>query len=345
MTVLTVADLTGATTAGSGVFDVLMRAVKAHLDQEFTQSRIKGPEYSTVYLGSLELAMQTGLNFLLNKDKQDLEAQLLAKQIELAEVQVQKAEAELAILQATQLKIPAEIAHLEAQTALVEQQTLNAVKEGALLDLQDEKLTAETAHITAQTALVTQNTANAVIEGANLTKQGDLLAAQRLHIIQQTENLAAEELNIPKQGAVLDAQATHVGQQTTNLIAEALNIPKQGLVLDATKCKLDAEFDLLQAQTLKSAEELNLLTQKTATEKAQTQSVGVDADSVIGKQKALYAAQTTGFTRDAEQKAAKILADAFAVQRTTDEALAAPSGLDAGAISAVLGKLRAGIGA
>ena len=79
---LTVNDLTLATLDGTGVFDVLMRANKAHLEAEFKKDRIKGPEYATVYLGSLESVMQTALQFLLNKDKSDLEAQLIQAQID-----------------------------------------------------------------------------------------------------------------------------------------------------------------------------------------------------------------------------------------------------------------------
>jgi hypothetical protein len=245
---LTLADLTVQTTDGTGSFDALMRSVKAHLEQEFLKNRIKGPEYSTVYLASLQLAMQTGLTFLLQKDKHDVEVQLLQ----------------------------------------------------------------------AQLALVTQQTANAVIEGANLTKQGEMLVVQK-------------------------ALTT---QQVANLTAEALNIPKQGAVLDGPTCKLDAEFTLLQSEITKTDQEIALLAQKTATEKAQTQALGVDVDSVIGRQKALYGAQTAGFTRDAEQKVAKLFADVWSVQRTTDETLLpGPAGLDATAIAAVITKLRAGIGA
>ena len=51
---LVTGDLTEATLGGNGVFDVLMRANKAHLESEFQKNRIKGPEYSQVYLGSFE---------------------------------------------------------------------------------------------------------------------------------------------------------------------------------------------------------------------------------------------------------------------------------------------------
>lgn len=218
---LTVNDLTLATLDGTGVFDVLMRANKAHLESEYQKNRIKGPEYATVYLGSLESVMQTSLQFLLNKDKSDLEAQLIQAQIE---------------------KVNAEI------------------------------------------DLVKQQTANAVIEAE---------------------------------------------------------------VLRAQKCKLDAEFDVLLQSKLKTAAEVTLLAQKTQTEKAQTVAVGVDADSVIGRQKALYAAQATGFERDAEQKVAKLMIDSWNVRRTTDEGTVADGTnmLYDPAVGRAVNKLLAGVGA
>ena len=51
-TPIALADLTTSLVDGEGVFDVLMRANKAHLEQEFIKGRIKGPEYAQVYLGS-----------------------------------------------------------------------------------------------------------------------------------------------------------------------------------------------------------------------------------------------------------------------------------------------------
>lgn len=211
---ITLPELTEAKITGTGVFDVLMRATKAHLDAEFTSNRIKGTEYATVYLGSLESVLRASLDFVLQNRKATLEAELLEKQI-----------------------------------ALVAQQGLNAV----------------------------------------------------------TENL----------------------------------------VLQAQKCKLDAEFDLLVGQKDRNATEITLLTQKILTERAQTSSTGVDADSVVGRQKALYAAQTSGFTRDAEQKAAKILADTWNVRRTTDDGTSAndTNMLSDVVVGRAITKLLSGVGA
>jgi hypothetical protein len=233
MTAIAVTDLTQSTLEGTGIFDVLMRANKAHLEAEFNKNRIKGAEYATVYLGSLTQVMQTALQFLLTKEKTDLEAQLLQKQILLAQKQIDKATAELL--------------QIEAQTALVNQQKLNAI---------------------------TENT-----------------------------------------------------------------------VLVAQECKLRAEFDLITSNTLKSNQETALLTQKTATERAQITALGVDADSVVGRQKALYVAQTNGFTRDAEQKAAKLMVDTWNVRRTTDEGTVADAvnNLNDAAVGRAVTKLLAGV--
>jgi hypothetical protein len=201
-------SLTEATIAGGGAFDVLMRATKAHLEQEFDKNRIKGPEYSTVYLGSLEAVMKTALDFVLQKNKHALELELIKQQI-----------------------------------------------------------------------------ANAILEGK---------------------------------------------------------------VLVAQECKLRAEFDLTMATILKVNAEKALLDQKLLTERAQITAMGVDEDSVVGRQKLLYQAQTAGFTRDAEQKAAKLLVDSWNVRRTTDETGTQADNinmLNDVAIGRVVNKLLAGVGA
>jgi hypothetical protein len=214
MTTITNADLTTTEVGGTGVFDVLMKASAAHLEAEFAKNRIKGTEYSEVYLGAMTQVLQTATQFLLTKQKADLEAQLLVKQI-----------------------------------ALAEQQRLNAV---------------------------TENT-----------------------------------------------------------------------VLVAQECKLRAEYDLTMANITRTNKETELLTQKVASEKAQTLATGVDADSVLGRQKGLYVAQTNGFVRDAEQKAAKLMVDSWNVRRTTDEATSAntTNKLDDAAVGRAVTKLLDGVGA
>lgn len=228
MTALTVASLTESTVIGNGVFDLLMKTSGAHLDAEFSKGRIRGPEYSQVYLGQLAASLNGALQFLAMREKIPLEAELLEQQIVLAQAQ---------------------IAQTEAQTALIVQQKLNAV---------------------------TENT-----------------------------------------------------------------------VLVAQECKLRAEYDLILKQIEKTTAEITLLNQKTATEKAQVLSTGVDADSIVGRQKGLYLAQTNGYERDAEQKAASILADTWKVRRTTDEGTVADAVnlLNDATVGRAITKLLAGVNA
>jgi hypothetical protein len=319
MSAIPISNLTQATIDGNGVFDVLMKANKAHLEAEFAKNRIKGTEYSTVYLGSLTQVMQTALAFVLAQSKTDLENQLLQKQIEVAE-----------------------------------QQRLNLIQEN--LNLGAQKL-----QIEAQTALLVQQKSNLVVEADNIPKQGIVLDKQALQIAQQTANLTAEAANIPKQGLLIDANKAQVTQQTANLVSQKAQVEAQttlvtqqkenaiveGTVLVAQECKLRAEYDLTMESKLKTAQETALLTQKVVTERAQVTSMGVDADSVVGRQKALYVAQTNGFTRDAEQKAAKLLVDSWNVRRTTDEGTVADSTnmLNDATVGRAVTKLLAGVGA
>lgn len=226
--VIPIEEFTESKVDGSGVFDLLMKANRAHLEDEFNKSRIRGSEYATVYLGMLESTMQHALAFFIQQRKLGLEADLLAIQKQIAEIELEKAQVELEIARLNAQKIPAEI---------------------------------------------------------------DVLKAQ--------------------------------------------------------KCKLDAEYDVLMGQKLKVVQETALLTQKVATEKAQTVGSGTDPDSVIGKQKSLYQAQTDGFTRDAEQKATKLLVDTWNVRRTTDEGTEANAQnlLYDPSIGRAVDKLLGGIGA
>jgi len=255
MSEILISDLTQGTVDGSGVFDVLMRATKTHLDEEYNKNRIKGPEYSTVYLSSLNAVMDKSLQFLLSKQKIELEAELMAAQI---------------------LQTQAQVLLTEAQTALAIQQKLNAENEWLLLAEQKAKMTAET-------LMINQQAANALTQNAQIIAQTGLIEQQRLNAITENDTMLKQQ------------------------------------------CKLTAEFDVLLETKAKIIIETSLLSQKIVTEKAQTITMGVDEDSVIGRQKILYKAQSDGFGRDAEHKVAKLMVDSWNTRRMTDEGTVADS--------------------
>jgi hypothetical protein len=129
---ITLDKLTSASTAGIGVFDVLMRSVKAQLDAEYQANRIKGSEYATVYLGSLQAVLQTSLQMVLAQEKTNREIQVLEKELLLRDQQVTRTNKEIEVLEQKRLT---ELAQVEStgvdadsiigrQKALYEAQTL-----------------------------------------------------------------------------------------------------------------------------------------------------------------------------------------------------------------------------
>lgn len=124
----------------------------------------------------------------------------------------------------------------------------------------------------------------------------------------------------------------------------------QAATLAAQYEKIALEKEFIQSQILTDAAQRALINQKTVTEVAQTQDTPMSNTStgysgVVGKQNALYAAQTTGFTRDAEQKAAKLALDILATQLSTDDSMTvANTNMHPAAIGALVQKLATGIG-
>ncbi len=97
LTPITVDQLTEATVEGSGVFDVLMRAVSTHLAEQHKLNRITGADYAKVYLGSVTSVLQFGTQFLLSKDQSMLQNLQMQEQVKLAALQRVRAQADVAL--------------------------------------------------------------------------------------------------------------------------------------------------------------------------------------------------------------------------------------------------------
>ena len=80
-------DLTTGQLNGFGLFDELMQTVKQHLLEEYSTQRIKGAEYSKVYLGSMEATLQNAVQYLLGIGTLDLQLKKLEKENELLDLQ------------------------------------------------------------------------------------------------------------------------------------------------------------------------------------------------------------------------------------------------------------------
>ena len=152
-------DLTTKVVNGTGIFDELMTAAHAHLEQEWGKQRITGTQYAEVYLGQMTAVLQQSVAFLVQRDaiylnnlltqaqidKANKELALLDKQIELIEAQIASQEANNTLIAQ---KVKTEKAQIQdtvdgevvvgvtgAQTALYKQQ-----KEGFIRDAEQKAL-------------------------------------------------------------------------------------------------------------------------------------------------------------------------------------------------------------
>ena len=82
---------------GTGVFDELMKAINGNIQVQYDSGRIKGSEYATVYLGSMQAAISEAMKFMLTKDQ-------IVKDLELKAVQIEATEADTLIKQEQSMK-------------------------------------------------------------------------------------------------------------------------------------------------------------------------------------------------------------------------------------------------
>ena len=147
----------------------------------------------------------------------------------------------------------------------------------------------------------------AALQAATLAAQYELIALQKEQLKLQNEKLAIEK-----------------------------DIASQQVLLTAAQvAKTKSDIDANTAQ-------IALINQKKVTEIAQTTD---GYNGVVGKQVSLYDAQITGFTRDAEQKAAKLALDVLSTQISVDDTTTVENtNMHNAAIGAFVAKLATGVG-
>ena len=170
--------------------------------------------------------------------------------------------------------------------------------------------------------------------------------AQAQLTLAQVELTGEQILKVREEIKLVIAQISKMGK-------EELLIDAQIRQVDANILKTEQEILLIATQILKVEQDIiksgyegELIQQKGDTERAQIldEVNGLPVEGVVGKQKALYGAQTDGFARDAEQKLSKIMADSYAIRRTTDTNAPPPEDMEDDDISVVIRKAAEGIG-
>jgi len=325
-----VSRLTTQSVDGTGVFDVLMKAAKQHLLEEYEADRITGAEYTQVYLGAMTAVMQTALQFLLNSQQEE------------------KIQAEIAL---TRQKTVTELAQTDDDLPLGLGFNGDTSVQG-IVALQREKLTQEGLLVDAQVSrTATENALTGQQLITELAKTDDDLTQAEAAGYGLNSSTAVTGLMKAETDKTM-AEAVYTEQKTVTELASTSDTKPVTLgVMTSTT----AITGLSAAQKDKIYAEQTLLSQKANTELAQTaDTVKIGSPylntltavtGVIGQQKALYAAQTEGFARDAEQKVFKIFADTWSVSATQSEATAnTTNGLDDASLGEVVAKAKAGIG-
>ncbi len=329
-TVPNTAILTDKTLAGDGVFDILMQATKLHLMEEYDSGRITGKEYSTVYLGALNAVLAQSIGYIKNHH----ETANINANVGLVR---QKTATELA---QTADEIPAGLAFnstTDIDGLIADQKLLNA-EQLSLIGSQ-----------------VTQSENEVALTGQKIITElaqtdDDLTDARAAGHGYNTSNVLASL--VLAQTEKIDADAMLTKQKTVTEVGAVSDTLPNDYALSA---QVNVE-GILEQQVRKGTAEVNLLAQKTATEVAQTNSTipedsnriqtasyTVVTDSLAGRQKGLFSAQTDGFARDAEQKLAKIIVDPFVAQVAGGDVSTVPAELDDSGINAVLKVAKANI--
>lgn len=188
---------------GTGVFDVLIKAVEIHIQEQYAQLRITSDDFAVVYLGAIQSTMAESLKFILAEQAAGLEADLLAE------------------------KIKSEIKNNEV---------------GGLIDLQKADAEASTAGKLQQTLTEVENTllAKEKTESEILANKDDgVIAQQTKKLI--NENLVLQErvLSEKAQTAKTDAEKNLLNEKTFTEEAQTKDIvngiPVSGIVGEKKK--------------------------------------------------------------------------------------------------------------
>ncbi len=346
ITKLTEADLTDRNVNGSGLFDGLMQAMKAHIQVEYEKGRITGEEYAKVYIAAIQSALGSSVQYLLATDQAYWQAVMAQKQAQAAEVGV--------------------------ITARLQNETAKANLASARLQTQSEAAKYALAKIQLSTSDIQYSLLQAQVAQAEY-QNASILPAQLAQLQKETERLNYELVNMmPKELTRIDKQIEQASAQISMTAAQKDQVLYQtSALMPAQLLGIQAETDVkeYQATTLLPAQvsgytadttgkiftndfllpaQLVSLNEQTEGHRAKTSETRMDGVTpiagAIGKQKALHQQQIDSYKRDAEAKIGKMLLDTWITQKSLDEGLAPPTSLTDANINTVMGHLRTNLG-
>lgn len=342
-------ELTDGKVDGKGVFDVMLRSVRSHIREEFDAGRIRGTDYANVFSLAVTQVMDQATNYALAKAKLGLELQLLeaelgkvaadtvlvTKQCLLVETQSLNQTAQTANTDAqtrqteyvTSFEIPSRVAANEAQTAMTLAQELQTAQQTLNITAQRDQILAQTLDVKAGTKLKSiEHDLQLFNKDFKLPKELEIMTAEvslkesqlalsnkELIVKQSQIDLADKEIQVKQNQIELGTKELAIKEAQVGISEKELLIKGEQLLI--TKYELSTKLPADVSLTKSQAE---LYTQKTTTEKAQTDPIAIKPNSVIDINNGLIKEQGKSFLRSAEQNTAKLMIDTWNVRHTAD---------------------------
>lgn len=321
---LTEADLTSRTVGGSGLFDGLMASIAAQLNSEFEAGRITAKEYSTSYVALSQSAMSSAVQYLLQKDQQYWQAELIKQQAIAAELAVVQGKLQIETLKAQTIQARMAASSTAAEYSL---NKMRLATEEAAIDLS-----------VAQKTQVEYQTNTVLPQEVSLSQKRVDIGTAEISLTTANVNKTNYETTtlLPAQKAKIDKDAAKTNYETTDLlVSQKLNVDED------TAVKQYQKDHLLPAQK-------DNFEEQTEAHRAKTLDTRSDGTTTVagsmGKQKALHDEQITAYQRDAEAKAVKMILDTWITRKTVDEATGLPSELDTTALNTLIEEMKTNLG-
>lgn len=241
-TAIPIEDLTQVILDGTGVFDKFLTLHRLHLTREFEEARIQGKEYSEVYTKLYIAHLEQAIQFLLAKEKQAYELNLL-------EAQADKVKGEIA-LDKFQLDVllPKEAQFKDAQIDKMQADANNAKKQLEILQWElTNKLPMELALVTAQVDKMKADT-DLAKEQLKLTEKELALKDKELILKDKEVAITEKQLQLAQQKVITETAQTDP------------SVVKPGSVIDMNNKALQSQIDGVKRDSEQKALQLIIQT-------------------------------------------------------------------------------------
>lgn len=241
-TAIPIEDLTQVIIDGTGVFDKFLTLHRLHLTREFEEARIQGKEYSEVYTKTYVAHLEQAIQFLLAKEKQAYELNLL-------EAQAEKVKAEVAIdeFQLNEL-LPKEVILKDAQISKMQSDADISKKQLEILQWElTNKLPMELALVTAQVDKMKADTELAK-EQLKLTVKELALKDKELTLKDKEIAIAEKQLQLAQQKVITETAQTDP------------SVVRPGSVIDMNNKALQSQIDGVKRDSEQKALQLIIQT-------------------------------------------------------------------------------------